>query len=326
MSSSQQKVFLGEHSDKNRIKMRKKVDPNINIRNQNLNIKRKRGNNFEMEEKDDSNETHTETKDTIFGTRINKKVLATFESPKMENYLKSNNDATTKIQNNKKRANRFIGMKRESFIELKKGNKKRTETSSKNEEIKLGSSISDDERIIEIPKKSFKKNKNKQRTNINKIKNSKRKRFQRNYTINNYKSRIVNNNDNSLEKRFINLETNLNEKINNVFEILQSQSNTIRNQKIKLSNQGNTIRKLNIKLSNQSNRIRNQRKKLCNQSNRIRKLNKKIINQNTTIKNQSNEIKNLNTKINKQDNTITEQNMKIPLLTEIYNQSKKIFE
>ena len=310
MSSSQQKVFLGKHSDKNRIKMRKKVNPNINIRNQNLNIKRKRGNNFEMEEKDDSNETHTETKDTIFGTRINKKILATSDSPKIENDLKSNNGATTKIQNNIKRANRFIGMKRESFIELKKGNKKRTETSSKNEEIKLDSSISDDERIIEIPKKNF--NKNKQNTNINKIKNSKRKRFQRNYTINNYKSRIVNNNDNSLEQRFTNLETNLNEKINNVFEILQSQSNT--------------IRKLNIKLSNQGNRIRNKNKKLGNQGNRIRKLNKKIINQNSTIKNQSNEIKNLNSKINDQDNIIADQNMKITLLSEIYNQSKKISE
>ena len=153
------------------------MNPNVNIKNQNLNIKRKRGKNFELEEKDDSNETHTENKDTIFRNRINKKVSATSDSPKMENYLKINNNTLKKFQSNKKRLNRFMGMKRERFLKLKNGNKKRIETSSKTEEIELDSSISDDERIIEIPKKSYKKNKNKQGTNINKKKIPKERDF-----------------------------------------------------------------------------------------------------------------------------------------------------
>ena len=286
MNPKQQKVVLEKHLVSNRIKMGKKANPNINIKNPNLNLKRIRGNNFEIEEKNDSNETHTETKDTIFGTKINKKVLTTSDSPKKENYLKINNNTTKNFQKNK-RANRFMRKKRERFIKFKKGNKKITETSSKNEEIELGSSISDNERIIGIPKKSFKKNKNKPRTNTNKIKNSKRKRFLRGSSINNYRGRDINNNDNSLEQRFINLEENLNEKINDVFELLQSQRNTIRKQNIKISNQGKTIK---------------------NQNNAIKKLKTKINDQDNTINN-----------LNKE---ILDQNMKISLLSEIYNQSK----
>ena len=286
MNPKKQKVVLEKHLVSNRIKMGKKANPNINIKNPNLNLKRIRGNNFEIEEKDDSNETHTETKDTIFGTRINKKVLTTSDSQKKENYLKIDNNTTKKFQKNK-RANRFMRKKRERFIKFKKGNKKITETSSKNEEIELDSSISDNERIIGIPKKSFKKNKNKPRTNTNKIKNSKRKRFLRGSSINNYRGRDINNNDNSLEQRFINLEENLNEKINDVFELLQSQRNTIRNQNKKISNQGKTIK---------------------NQNNAIKKLKTKINDQDNTINN-----------LNKE---ILDQNMKISLLSEIYNQSK----
>ena len=124
MSFNKKKAILEEYSDINRISNMKSNNNNnsINLKQEYLNIKRKRGKDIEKEEKDDSNETHTETRDTIFRKRINEKEITISDSP--ENNLEINNKNAKKLQNNKKRLNRFMRKKREHFIKLREESRK----------------------------------------------------------------------------------------------------------------------------------------------------------------------------------------------------------
>ena len=295
MSFNKKKAAFKEHPDINRISNMKSNINNINLKQEYLNIKRKRGKDIEKEEKDDSNETHTETRDTVFRKRINKKEVTISDSP--ENNSETNNKNANQPQNNKKRLNRFMRKKREHFIKLREENKKRAETSSKNEEINTDNIICDDERT--------KKNKRKQIMGVNKIKNSRIKRARRNNSFSNNKAKFASGKDKAFEQKLTSLETNFNEKINNLFNLFQ---NAIGNLNLKEVNQDNAIKNLNIK-------SKNQERKSKNQANTIRNLERKS-------KNKTNTIRNLNKKVYNLNKEMQEQKMKTSLLSEIYKQSK----